>query len=72
MSRPKDENEFIKRMKVIYTSFDIKDLSESEFIRQMIELMDPKKIMSDLGDIELKRAREKLNRMRIDKAIARN
>lgn len=69
MPRPKNEAEYVERLKVIYASFETKDLILEEFIRQMLELSDPKKVMEDLGDIELRKARERLNRMRIKKVI---
>lgn len=72
MARPKNKQEYIKNLKTIYASFEIKDLTQGEFIRQMSDLHNPNKIVSDLGDVELKCAREKLNRMRINKAILEN
>lgn len=69
MSRPKNKQEFIENLKTIYASFETKDLTQSEFIKQMLDLNDPKKIMTDLNDIQLKKAREQMNRMRIQKAV---
>lgn len=54
---------------MIYDSFEVKDLTWDEFRIQMLDLNDPKKMMSDLSDIELQKARERLNRMRINKAV---
>ncbi len=73
MSRPKSKAEFVKRMRVVYDSFDEegKNLSWDEFRNQCLELMDPKKIMNDLGDLQLQRARESSHKIRIDKALAR-
>jgi len=70
-SRPKTQAEYIRNLRVIYDSFEVKDLSWDEFRNQMLELNDPKKIMDDLGDVQLKRARERMNRMRITKAMER-
>lgn len=71
MSRPKTKEEFVKNLRAIYDSFSAKDLTWDEFRNQMLELNDPKKMMSDLDDIGLQKARERLNRMRIDKSIRR-
>ena len=70
MAKPKNTIEYIQRLKIIYDSFEVKDLSWDAFRKQMLELSDPKKMMSDLGDMELKKARERLNRIRVDKAVA--
>lgn len=69
MPRPKTKEEYIRNLKAIYDSFEIKDLSWDEFRNQMLDLQDPKKMMDDLGDIELIKARERLNRMRINNAM---
>ncbi len=71
MSRPKGKRETIQRLKIIYDSFDQKDLSWDQFRNQMLDLLDPKKAMSDLGDIELKKARERMSKMRVDRAVSR-
>ncbi len=68
MPRPKTHEEFIRNLRVIYDSFEVKDLTWDEFRNQMIELHDPNKMFKDLGDIELKKARERMNKMRINKA----
>ncbi|KKK93181.1 hypothetical protein LCGC14_2695460 [marine sediment metagenome] len=57
-----------ERFSTIWEGFEVKDLTKEEFIRQMLELYDPKKMMDDLGDIELKKGRERLNKIRIDNA----
>ncbi len=69
MPRPKTKEQIVKNLKAIYASFDKKDLTEAEFIRQMLDLQDPKKMTSDLSDMELKLARERLVRMKIDRAV---
>lgn len=69
MPRPKTQVEYIRNLKRIYDSFEVKDLSWDEFRNQMLALSDPKKMMGDLGDIELRKARERLNRMRIQKVL---
>ena len=69
MPKPKTKEEFIKNLKAIYASFEVKDLTEAEFIKQMTDLHDPNKMFNDLSDMELKLARERLNKMRIDKAV---
>ncbi len=71
MSRPKSKAEQIERYKSIYQGFEVKDLSQEEFVRQMLDIMDPKKVMDDLGDIQLQRARERTNKIRIDRGLAR-
>lgn len=69
MARPKDKQEYIRNLKVIYESFEVKDLTWDEFRNQMLNLNDPKKMFDDLGDIQLKKAREQMNRMRIQGAV---
>ena len=71
MSRPKSKAEQIERYKSIYQGFEVKDLSQEEFVRQMLDIMDPKKVMDDLGDIQLQKARERTNRIRIDRGMAK-
>ncbi len=68
-NRPKTQEELVRNLKIIYDSFEVKDLTWEEFRNQMLDLHDPNKIMDDLGDIELQRAREKMNRMRVNNAI---
>lgn len=68
MPRPKTQAQFIRNLRVIYDSFKVKDLTWDEFRNQMVELHDPNKMFKDLGDIELAKARVRLNKMRIDKA----
>lgn len=68
MARPKTEEEFVQNLKRIYESFEVKDLTLPEFIRQMKDLMDPNKIFDDLGDIELQKARARMTKIRIDRA----
>lgn len=72
MPRPKTQAEYIRNLKRIYDSFEVKDLTWDEFRNQMLDLQDPKKMMDDLGDIELRKARERLNRMRVKKAMEIN
>ena len=69
--RPKhtDKAALVKSLKNIYDGFEVKDLTWDEFRNQMLELYDPKKMFDDLGDMELKKARERMNRIRIDNAI---
>ena len=43
------------------------NMSFSEFRREMKALSDPAKIQRDLADIELLKARERSNRIRIDR-----
>ncbi len=70
MSRPKTKVEQIERYKMIFSHLD-DSLSEEEFVKQMVDIMDPKKCMDDLGDMQLQRARERANRIRIDRGMAR-
>ncbi len=67
-NRPKDKAEYIRRLRIIYDSFEIKDLTFDSFRNQMLDITDPSKIMDDLGDVQLKKARQRLNKMRIDRA----
>ena len=69
MSRPKTKEQFVRNLRRIYNSFEKKDLTWDEFRNQMVDLNDPNKMFDDLSDMELKKSRERLNRMRIDKAV---
>lgn len=70
MPRPKTQEEFIRNLKRIYDSyFEVKDLTWDEFRNQMIDLHDPKKMFDDLNDMQLRKARERMNRMRVEKAV---
>ena len=68
MTRPKTEDEFVQNLKRIWESFEVKDLTLPEFIRQMKDLHDPTKMFEDLGEIELAKARARMTKMRIDRA----
>ncbi len=61
-----------RRFATIWEGFEVKDLTKEEFIRQMLALYDPKKMMADLGDIELKKGREKLNKLKIERGLRGN
>ena len=70
--RPKkSKEETVKNLKIIWDSFgpEGQNLTWPEFMNQMLELQDPKKMFSDLDDMQLAKARERMNRMRIEKAI---
>ena len=69
MPRPETREQYIQNLKRIYNSFEVKDLTQGEFIRQMLDLNDPKKIMDDLGDMQLQKARERMSKIRINKAL---
>ena len=71
MGRPKNKAEFVRNLKRIYDSFEVKDLTWNQFRQQMLDLHDPKKMFKDLGNIELSKARERLNRIRIDNATGK-
>ncbi len=55
-------------IKAIYDGTN-KDMPFAEFRREIRDVMDPDKMVKDLEDIELCRARERINRMRIDKKL---
>lgn len=57
-------------LKALYDSFEVKDMSWPDFRRAMNDLIDPSKAMSTLGDVQLQRARQRSNKIRIDNALA--
>ena len=57
-------------IKALYDSFPKKDMPFAKFRQELIDVQDPDKMMDDLGVIEVQRARERLNRMRIDKRLS--
>ena len=65
--RPKTEDEKARNLKAIWEHTN-KDMPLQEFIRQGKDLMDPNKMVEDLGDIKLAKARQRMNKIRIDKA----
>lgn len=44
MARPKTREEYIKRLKVIYDGFSVKDLTWEEFRNQALELENPEAV----------------------------
>jgi len=58
-----------KQLRQIYNKFDVKDMSFTDFAKEMQDLSDPIKMQQDLAAIELIKARERTNRARIDRAI---
>jgi len=44
MPRPKTKAEYVRRLKVIYDGFEVKDLTWEQFKNQMLELEDPKAV----------------------------
>jgi hypothetical protein len=44
------------------------NMSFTEFRQELRDMTDPTKAMSTLGDMQLMKARERMNRMRIDRA----
>lgn len=72
MPKPKTKQETIKNLKAIYQTLEKKNLPEHEFVKQMLDVMDPKKMISDLEGIELQKARERLNRLKIQNAVKRS
>jgi len=70
MPRPKIITE--PAIRALYDGFEKKDMPFYQFRKELLDLLDPKKIMSDLGDIELRKARERMNKMRIERGVKRN
>jgi len=62
MPRPKTEEEFVRNLKRIYESFEVKDLTLPEFIRQMKELHDPNKMFEDLGEEKFIKGKDNVTR----------
>lgn len=65
--RLKTEDEMVRNFKALYEHTN-KDMPLPEFIREMKGVMDPNKILNDLSDIELQKARARANKLRIDRA----
>lgn len=57
-------------IKAIYDSFEKKDMPFAQFRKELKDVQDPDKMASDLSDIELLRARERMNRIRINKRLS--
>jgi len=57
----------------IYDSFpaDKRDMSRANFIKEIKSLSDPVKMQQDLANIEMLKARERTNRIRIDRSLKR-
>lgn len=70
MSRPKHLTE--QAIKTIYDSFEVKDMPYAQFRKELLDLHDPRKAMDDLDDMTLRLARQRMNRMRIDKQLEGN
>lgn len=56
-------------IRAIWDGFTEKDMSYEQFAQELSALSDPQKMMSDLQDIELKKARQRSHQARIDKAL---
>jgi len=69
-----DKEEQIRRFKAIYSKMwpNGTDMTEQEFVKSMVDLCDPKKMMDDLGDVQLRKARQRSNKIRINKAMQKN
>lgn len=57
----------------IYDSFPIenRNMSRAEFKKAIKDLSDPIKMQQDLANIELLKARERTNKIRIDRSLKR-
>jgi len=57
----------------IYNKFppEGRDLTREEFRKEMKALVDPIKMQQDLTNIEILKARERTNRIRIDRSLKR-
>ena len=57
----------------IYDKFpsEGRDMSREDFHKEMQGLVDPVKMQQDLANIELLKARERTNRIRIDRSLKR-
>jgi len=58
-----------QQLRQIYDGFTVKDMSFSDFAKEMRDLSDPIKIREDLANIELLKARARTNKIRIDRAM---
>ncbi len=64
----KTEDKQARDLKAIWEQTN-KDMPLHEFIRQGKDLMDPTKMVNDLSDIELQKARARMNKIRIDNSL---
>ena len=55
-------------IRAIYESTN-KDMPFAKFRQEIIDVQDPNKMVKDLDDIQLQKARERMNRMRINKRL---
>ena len=61
----------IAKIRKVYDGFAVKNISFQEFARRIQGLSDPGRMRRDLDEIELRKARERTNRIRIDRAANR-
>lgn len=54
-------------IKTLYDSFEKKDMPFAKFRQELKDVMNPDKMVSDLSDMQLRKARERINRMRINR-----
>lgn len=70
MPRPKTQAEMSEAdIRTLYNSFEKKDMPFAKFRQELKNVMDPNKMVKDLSDIELRKAREQMNRMKINKMV---
>ncbi len=69
--KPKTEEEFVRKLRIAYDGFppEGKNLTWDEFRNQALALVDPQNCMDDLGDLQLIKARQRMNKMRIDRGL---
>ncbi len=60
-----------KQIKEIYDGFgfDGQNMTLADFRREIKDLTDPVKMQADLAEIELMKARERTNKIRIDRSL---
>ncbi|MFX1452927.1 MAG: hypothetical protein ACFFCM_18975 [Promethearchaeota archaeon] len=60
-----------QQLKQIYNNFEVKDMTFADFKKEINSLSDPVKMQQDLSNIQLLKARGRLNKERIDRNLRR-
>ena len=61
--------DYIRKLKRVYDGLDVKDMPWEKFRDEMMNMRDPDKIEKDLADITARKARERVSRERILRAL---
>ncbi|GAG89525.1 unnamed protein product [marine sediment metagenome] len=60
------------QIRALYDSFDKQDMPFVDFRRELKDVMNPNKMVTDLDKISLRKIRGQMNKLRIDQGVKRN